>query len=617
MATRVNVSKSPSMLRKTLWTSSLLMGLMGPLTASALPAGGQNGHIDWTQSEFSGTARPDALSPAELRTYHEDRRYVRSRVKPDVATSLDYSDPHVFRFVVARLKMAGKTPQTAPRLFELIHQRRAADQQHPRNTESASAFASGRKEQHFINSSNFLTESSPFMEANALITYPGVAYYLYVDSAAWDNNGTPLGVMGFAQKFNGSTARSAAIGDTTFTLAQDYEVDSYAMTDSASGLRESYVFRENNKRCQFDLSTLNITDPVNKTGGQCVDICLNRTWTGDCDYDLTGTPQALKIPLGGSIGISFNNPTCVFDANRIAQYQNGTVTPPGDIKVVLANVGGGCDVDSANALHTPMQNFWQHVTLSDGGKTLSWNLTGADAALFDPSCRQVQDELFLTMILNIPMKQGAVELPPRPIVLSNDPDSQATDYQLPCMSMTNSCLAEGTQVQLADGRLVPIESIQIGDKIFNPFHPGAQALTVTDISKGFETVPMVRIKDKAGRDLLMTEMHPIATVDRGMVQARKLRVGDKVQTRTGISPLVSVTREPFPGKVHNLKVGSTAEALKLGSDQTVVYANGFLVGDGQIQQKYESAEQTANAKLDMRKHVNKHWRRDYMKSVTR
>ncbi|HZH16032.1 MAG TPA: hypothetical protein VE057_16905, partial [Archangium sp.] len=78
MSTHVNVSKSSSLLRKTLW-AGLLAGLMGPLTASALPAGGQNGQIDWTQSEFSGSARPEVLSPDELRTYHEDRGYVRSR----------------------------------------------------------------------------------------------------------------------------------------------------------------------------------------------------------------------------------------------------------------------------------------------------------------------------------------------------------------------------------------------------------------------------------------------------------------------------------------------------------------------------------------------------------
>ncbi|WP_146209944.1 Hint domain-containing protein [Vitiosangium sp. GDMCC 1.1324] len=614
MSTRINVAKSPALLRK-MSLGSLLVGLMGPLTASALPSGGQNSQIDWTQSEFSGVARPEVLSLTELKTYHEDRSYVRSMVTPDVATSLDYSDPRVFRFVLARLKMAGKTPRTAPRLFDLINQQRAADQL--RKTDRTQTLTATRTPQHFLNSTNFLSETSPYMEANALVTYPGVANYLYIDSATYDKNGNALGAMGYAEKYSGSIVRVAAVGDVTLTSALDYEVESYALIDSAEGLKNYYTFRENNRRCQFDLSTLNITDPVNHTGGQCVDLCLNRTWTGDCDYDLTGTPWALKIPLSGSIGITFNNPTCVFDTNRIAQYQNGTLTPPGNIKVVLANVGGGCDVDSNNALSTPMQNFWQHVTISPDGKTMNWNLTGADAALFDPSCRQVQDQLELTMILGIPMKQGAVEIPPRPIVISNDPDSQATDWQLPCMTMTNSCLAEGTKVQLADGRMVPIESIQIGDKIFNPFHPGDQALTVTDIAKGFETVPMVRIKDKAGRELLMTEMHPIATVDRGMVQARKLHVGDKVQTQTGVSQLVSVTREPFGGKVHNLKVGSNEEALKLGTDQTVVYANGFLVGDGQIQQKYESAEQNANARLDMRTRVDKRWRQDYVKSATR
>ena len=63
------------------------------------------------------------------------------------------------------------------------------------------------------------------MEANALVTYPGVASYLYVDSAAWDNNGTPLGVMGYAEKFSGAIARAVAFGDVTKTSAQDYEVD--------------------------------------------------------------------------------------------------------------------------------------------------------------------------------------------------------------------------------------------------------------------------------------------------------------------------------------------------------------------------------------------------------
>jgi hypothetical protein len=469
-----------------------------------------------------------------------------------------------------------------------------------------------------MNSSNFLSESSSFMEANAIVSYPGGATYLYVDSAAWDNSGNAIGAMGYGEKYGGAIARSAALGDIAQTASLDYEVDSYSFMDTPIGLLESYVVRENNRKCEFDLNTLVINDPVNQKGGQCIDICMNRTWTGDCDYDLTGTPTALKIPLKGSIGITFNNKNCVFDSNTITTYRDGTFpNPPGFIKVVLANVGGGCDVDPNSALYTPMQKFWQHTTISADGRTLTWDLTGPNAALFDESCRQVQDRLELTMVVGLPMLQGAAPVPPRPIVITNDLDSQATDYQLPCITMTNSCLAAGTSIQLADGRGVPVESIQAGDKTFNPFHPDGAALTVVDTAKGFETVPMIRIKDNAKRSLLVTEMHPIATVDRGMVQARKLRVGDKVQTRTGPSQLVSVTREPFSGKVYNLKVGSDAESLKLGSDQTVGYANGFLVGDGQIQQKYETAEQTATANSDVRKRLPSVWLRDYVNSATR
>lgn len=606
-----------NVLRKT-FLGGLLIGLIGPLAANAksVSKAERQQAMDWTRSAFSGSSRPDALSAAELKTYHEDRRYVVSLMKPDVATSLNYADARMYRFVLARLKMAGKTPETAPRLFELIRQRRA-EQLRNISPSSIQIQASARQKQHFLNSSNFLSESSPFMEANSIVTYPAVSAYLYTDSAAWDNNGKALGAMSYGEKYGGTVARAAALGDISQTSSLNYEVDSYSLMDTPAGLMESYVVRANNRNCQVDLSTLTINDPINQRGGQCVDICLNRTWTGDCDYDLTGTPTALKIPLKGSIGISTNNPNCVFDSTKITEYKNGTTAPPGFIKVVLDTVGGGCDVDTNNALYTPMQNFWQHVTLSNADKLLTWDLTGANAALFDSSCRQVQDRLELTMAIGIPLLQGASPSPPRPIVISNDPDSQATDYQLPCITMTNSCLAAGTKIQLADGREVPVESIQAGDKTFNPYHPDEAALTVVDTAKGFEAVPMVRIKDSVGRTLLMTEMHPIATVDRGMVQARKLRVGDKVQTRTGPSKLVSVTREPFSGKVHNLKVGSETESLKLGSDQTVVYANGFLVGDGQIQQKYETAEEKALTQSDVRKHLPSAWLQDYVKSATR
>lgn len=567
--------------------------------------------VDWTQSTFSGKSRSDALSDQEWATYLSDRLHVRGLMKSDTLVSLDFSDPRVFRFIVARLKLAGKTPQSSPHLFQLINQRRAQG-----GKSVVTQFSGTRGWQHTPVSTNFLAPGSPYMEANAVSTYPGGVDYGYVDAAAYDQNGNPLGDMGYGEIYGGATVWAAALGDTSQGSDNHVEADTYSLIEKGSTLLDSYVVRANNSQCQIDTTTLTVNDPVDKGGSQCIDICLNRTWTGDCDYDLTGTTWALKIPLSGSISITTQNPNCVFDSATIAGYRNGTLAPPGNIKVLLDTVGGGCDVQNGNQLPYPMQSFWANTTLSTDNKTLSWNMTGANAAIFDSSCRQVQDQVYLIMTLVLPYLQGTAKLV-KPIVISNDPNSQVATYRLPCITETNSCLAEGTKIEMADGRVLPIESIQKGDRTFNPFQPDLLASTVVDTAQGVEPVPMVRISDAAGRSLLLTEMHPIATVDHGMVQARRLKVGELVKTKTGPSRLVSVTRESFSGKVHNLKVGTDEEAPKLGVDQTVVYANGFMVGDGQIQQKYESADQHALAKSDVRKRLPAAWLRDYVNSATR
>ncbi|MFY0576705.1 hypothetical protein ACN28S_22335 [Cystobacter fuscus] len=87
-------------------------------------------------------------------------------------------------------------------------------------------------------------------------------------------------------------------------------------------------------------------------------------------------------------------------------------------------------------------------------------------------------------------------------------------------------------------------------------------------------------------------------------------------TRTGPSKLVSVTREAYTGKVYNLKVGADAERLTLAPDQTVVYANGFMVGDGQIQSKYEALA-IDRTEGDVLARLPSRWHRDYLLSTQR
>src|SRR5262249_24129663 len=109
-------------------------------------------------------------------------------------------------------------------------------------------------------------------------------------------------------------------------------------------------------------------------------------------------------------------------------------------------------------------------------------------------------------------------------------------------------------------------------------------------------------------------MHPLYVVDRGIVAAKHLRVGDEVKTIDGSSKLVRISRESYGGKVHNLRVGSPTETRALGPDQTAMYANGFLVGDVQIQAKYQVMDLRAQAtttRLPVR------WRTDFQSSASR
>lgn len=564
---------------------------------------------------FTASVPPSAMAKDDRAIYMADQEYVQSLVPPGGSITLNHADERQHRFVLLRLKLAGKTPENAPELFEQIAKERAehVSRGYKVGAPVPALGTNKRKTQHYFPSLSFVGPQQ--MEVLATGSSPDALFYGYVDVQVTDANGTLLGPMGFKEVYGNMPYLTAAtVGDLSLAQNDNYDADSLLIEDTVNfGYRETFSRAANSRRGpQF--GPVAITGPVNTVADECISVCLNRTWTGDCDYNLTGTTWAFKLPLAGSVSI--NTPNYLFDMTQILAYRAGLM-PGGQIRVVLTNVGGGCDVDSNNALYLPMQQFWNSVTLSPDGQTLSWNMTGANAATFDSSCRQVQDGVELAMNISLPWIQGTSGMSGvSPLFLSNNPDKGNPDF--PCMRVTNSCLAAGTQIQLADGHAAPIEAIHMGDRVFNPFQKTNASLTVADTAKGFETVPMVRIEDEKGRSLLMTEMHPIQVVERGMVMAKYLKEGDVVTTQSGPSRLVHVTREKYDGTVHNLKVGTGVETQSLGNDQTVVYANGFLVGDGQIQSKYESIELSANkmqgsplSRLPAR------WHRDYINSARR
>jgi len=605
-----------------------------------------------------GTGSIDRLTSHEWTAYVDNAQYLRDLTPPDVAVKLNLADPRQYDFVMARLKLAGKHPDNSPHLFELLEARRQS--QIARGMKSGT-FAqvldtapTGRVAMHYIEQNSIVTRPpqisartaapsvnpSPRVVGAASSTFPGGTYDTYVDITISAINGTLIAPLQFKEEFEnlqgvpGANVTVSTSGNTNVSSVTRYTAESYEFHDAPDeGFSDSYSHSEVGTQSgqanaiHPDLTPAQILDPKDIVGPNgsppegTISVCMDRQWTNDCDYVLnTGSvfDHRIKMPLKGDITIQplsrYEFDTTAITAIRTAL--NGGLTDPhqGLLKLVLTNIGGGCDVDKQGALTPSMSSFWNHVTLSANKKTFSWDLTGDNAAFFDEGCTQIQDSAKLTLMIYLPMvPTGSMATYYDSITISNDPATPDVDNPLKKITLTNSCLAAGTQIQLGNGKLAAIESLHIGQKVYNPYAASDHALTIKDTAKGSERSPMVRIRDEAGHTLLVTEMHPIATADHGMVQARALRTGDLVMTRQGASKLVEVSREPYSGQVYNLKVGSEGEMASLGQDQTVVYANGFVVGDGQIQSKYEELALKQGARTGIEQ-VPEQWRRDYLLS---
>lgn len=167
---------------------------------------------------------------------------------------------------------------------------------------------------------------------------------------------------------------------------------------------------------------------------------------------------------------------------------------------------------------------------------------------------------------------------PEPFRCPSKTEVKPVDYKKVCM-------AEGTRVTRADGKSVPVERVKPGEKLLA--NGQGLALTVTTVHRGGERNPLVKLRDEQGREVRVTDTHPLVTAARGVVQAGELKVGDAVLTRTGARKLVAVERVPYEGLVYNFSLGTSEELAHLGPEARTLYADGFLVGDSQMQTELE------------------------------
>ncbi|CAH9066656.1 hypothetical protein PSECIP111854_03933 [Pseudoalteromonas sp. CIP111854] len=375
-------------------------------------------------------------------------------------------------------------------------------------------------------------------------------------------------------------------------------------------------------------------------------ICLNRNY-GDCDYENIyphGTPNdqlKLKIPFVGEY-ILMGKVTRIYrpDWSVVDVVDNGdgstTLTAGPQVQkpdvidfgsniFIQTKEGGGATSISGDQ-YSDIQNFFadsinvEYIPFGRRTKTkLSWNIPRNQGVFGDASLYgRYQDA---NWIMNI-----AVDNEPRPgqtpraetVVIGSAGLGSWEDIDYPQMQIVYSCLAEGSLITLPNGTQMPIEKLSVGDQVLgaSQYTPANHlALDITDISVGVEAIPMVELKTKSGKKLLLTESHPVIMQSGHSIWANEVQLGDRIHTQDGVEFVSKITQVKFKDKVYNLRLArSTNDPKYLEGETFSMFANGLQVGDLTMQSNNEFKDDV-ETEQDVLIRLPEPWHKDYLNSI--
>ncbi|WP_019588205.1 Hint domain-containing protein [Deinococcus apachensis] len=183
------------------------------------------------------------------------------------------------------------------------------------------------------------------------------------------------------------------------------------------------------------------------------------------------------------------------------------------------------------------------------------------------------------------------------LVLTAGPALGARHYiDPPDNGVYYACVAEGTQIVLANGTSASIQSIRIGARVTAQANEQYHlASTRARTSPAFVSANVVRtyasrndqqayeVRDDKQHRLIGTDDHPIVTRNRGVVTLSALHVGDVLISDTGPSRVTRIAKVQYTGKVYNLLLGTSSGNAKANTYTHTYFANGILVGDMKLQ----------------------------------
>lgn len=115
------------------------------------------------------------------------------------------------------------------------------------------------------------------------------------------------------------------------------------------------------------------------------------------------------------------------------------------------------------------------------------------------------------------------------------------------------CVVEGTRIATPSGEVL-IEDLRVGDAVISLSERGEQVISRVTAKRGATAISYLEIStDGADGPLKVTSAHPVMTAD-GWREARRLRVEDPVETRSGMQPLLAVEKRWRIARVYDITV---------------------------------------------------------------
>lgn len=335
-----------------------------------------------------------------------------------------------------------------------------------------------------------------------------------------------------------------------------------------------------------EMQVLEPTQTAANKGKPSIKVCISRSQQTDCDYSYTSSDKTLILPLEGQI---------IYNA-EIADPTADATKGYASIRAVNTTSGGTCvePHDIGSTFFTDPKTSWN----TGGGTILKWDIPKADIGKII-GCAVNGAEMDFVQVLSVKLiSPTGVKYPLTASITSEGNELAGPSvFKMPYLTTYSGCLAEETQITLADGKgTVEIASESLFENT-NPVEsanaPGGK-LWVQGNTIGMELKLSYKVTDDKGNAVIMTGQHPIFAANPGQdaawVFAKNLQTGAVLQTRDGPSKVVSIEQVNYEKKVYNLFV-KNEDATDVPRDQMNFYANNILVGDGSMQALMVQEEQ--------------------------